>query len=142
MRKLGLIALLLVAPAAARADALRHAALAALLIRQNPSDAGRRTALDASFDAALIRGAQAETVPGAINSRRRNWFPKLAALEGEHARLQIPELPSLPVPSSMAQRAGTALRAALAPWRALADAAWGGAWTGMVSVGLTEDAHR
>lgn len=142
MQRLVIAALILAAPTAAKADALRHAALAALLARQNPSDTGRRAALDAAFDAVPMRPGEAEAVPGSSGGRRRNWFPKRAALQEERAAMRMPELPSRAAPESIAQLAGTALRAALAPWRALADAAWGGAWTGMVSVGLAEDGQR
>lgn len=142
MRALVLAALFFAAPSAVKADALRHAALAALLIRQNPSDTQRRATLGAAFDADLIRPGEPEAVPGTTNGRRHNWFPKRLALEAERVTLQMPELPARTVDPSLARQAETALRAALAPWRALADAAWGGAWTGMVSVGLAEDGQR
>ncbi|MBI3297631.1 MAG: hypothetical protein HYZ75_05675 [Elusimicrobia bacterium] len=142
MREMGLAVLLLAAPAAARADALRHAALAALLVRENPSDPGRRAALDVAFDAMALRPAGAEAVAAGFGGRRRNWFPKRAALAAERAVLRMPALPSATPVDSVSARTETALRAALAPWRALADAAWGGAWAGMVRVGLAEDAQR
>jgi hypothetical protein len=139
---LGLLALLCMGSSPAGADVLRHAALTALLVRENPSAEGRRAALDAAFDAAALRPAEAAPVAGDDRSRRRNWFPKRLSLEAEAARLRMPELPPLPSCEGFVEKAALSLRAALAPWRALADAAWGGSWGGMVSLGLAQDGPR
>lgn len=133
--------LLLCAPGAARADVLRHAALTVLLVRENPTAEGRRVALDAAFDAAL-RAPEASAVPGGSFGPRRAWFPKrLAALEEDAARLRVPALPAAPPETTLLEETGSALRAALTPWRQLADAACGAAWS-LVKVGLAQGPQR
>lgn len=134
-----LIALSVLPGPAAGAGALREAALASLSVRENPGEQGRRAALDLTFDAARPGPGGPEAVAGPAGGKRRNWFyRKPQDLPADTARLKVPELPRAAVPSGFIGRAAAALGAALAPWRALADAAWGGAWTGTVSVGLAE----
>lgn len=124
---------------AAGAGALREAALASMSVRENPGEQGRRAALDLTFDAARPGQGDPDAVAGPLGGKRRNWFHrKPQDLPPEAARLKVPELPRAAAPSGFFGRAAAALGAALAPWRALADAAWGGAWTGMVSVGVAE----
>ncbi|TBR23386.1 hypothetical protein EPO15_06115 [bacterium] len=140
--RLLLAALLAATAVPARAGALRHAALAMLSVRENPTAEGRRAALDVAFDAADDAVGAGDAVPASVAGPRRTWFPRKgkAAPAGE-ARLRVPELPAAPVPTGLLDRAATALGAAFAPWRALAEAAWGGTWSGMVAVGQTGDPH-
>lgn len=140
-----LLAALLLVPNA-HAGALRDAALAVMTVRENPGELGRRAALDVAFDAADEGAPLAEVGDVPTSARgarsRRNWFHrKPGSLPHEAGRLRIPELPAAPRAPGFAERAAAALGAAFAPWRALADAAWGGAWTGMVAVGRAEGRH-
>lgn len=124
------------------AGALRDAALAVMTVRENPGELGRRAALDVAFDASRSTVGDEEGVPGLAAGRRKNWFHrKPGSLPREERRLRIPELAAAPRAPGFAERAAAALGAAFAPWRALADAAWGGAWTGMVAVGRAGDRH-
>lgn len=134
-----LIALSAFPAPAAGAGALREASLASLLVRENPGEQGRRAALDLAFDAARPGSGGPEAVAGPLGGTRRNWFHrKPQDLPADAAPLKIPELPRAAAPAGFFGRAAAALGAALTPWRALADAAWGGTWTGMVSVGVAE----
>lgn len=124
------------------AGALRDAALAVMTVRENPGELGRRAALDVAFDASRATVGAEEGVPEIAAGRRKNWFHrKPGSLPREEGRLRIPELSAAPRTPGLAERAVAALGAAFAPWRALADAAWGGAWTGMVAVGQAGDRH-
>lgn len=126
----------------AHAGALRDAALAVMTVRENPGELGRRAALDVAFDASHATVGAEEGVPEFASGRRKNWFHrKPGSLPREEGRLRVPELAAAPRPTGFAERAAAALGAALAPWRSLADAAWGGAWTGMVMVGRAESRH-
>ena len=136
MKTMALALLLLGAPAAAHADALRHAALAVLLVRENPSAEGRRIALDLAFDASAPRSSGAEAVVDVGSGPRRSWFPRKKPLGPERPAFRMPALPPAAAQAGLGDMAANALGAALAPWRSIADAAWTGAWTGMVSVGL------
>ncbi|MDE2291049.1 MAG: hypothetical protein KGL53_03105, partial [Elusimicrobia bacterium] len=73
---------------------------------------------------------------------RRARLLKLVPADSGEAPLRVPDLPETAAAPSFADQTASALRAALAPWRALADAAWGGTWAGMVEVGLARAAHR
>lgn len=139
---LAAVLLALGAAAPARAGALRHAAQAVLLVRENPAEEGRRAALGAAFDAAALTVDAEDGAPTLARGPHKNWFHrKPQALPPEGRRLEIPELPAAPAPAGLGARAAAALGAAFAPWRALAEAAWSGTWTGMVAVGLAEDSH-
>ena len=136
------LALSVTAPRPAHAGALRDAALAVMTVRENPGELGRRAALDAAFDAAHATVGADDGAPRLAGGRRKNWFHRRpAALPREEGRLRIPELSAAPDAPGFAARAAAAFGAAFAPWRALADAAWGGAWTGMVAVGRAGDGH-
>lgn len=138
--RLTLALLLSLAAVPARADALRDAALTAMLVRENPGDAARRAALGAAFDAADGR-TDADLPVAQDGPPRRNWFHRRpGALPAEPGRIAVPHLPRVGAPAGFVARAGAALAAAFAPWRALADAAWGGSWAGSVAVGVAE--HR
>lgn len=126
----------------ARASALRDAAQAVIMAREQPADEGRRAALSLAFDAARPTVTAEAGLPTLALGPRRNWFHrKPQALPREESRLSIPELPAVAGPTGFSDRAVAALSAAFAPWRALADAAWGGTWGGMVAVGLAETQH-
>lgn len=126
----------------ARAGALRDAAQAVMMARENPAEEGRRAALSLAFDAARPTVTAEAGIPTLALVPRRNWFHrKPQALPQEESRLAIPELPAVAAPTGFRDRAAAALSAAFAPWRALADAAWGGTWGGMVAVGLAETRH-
>lgn len=142
MKTLALAALLLGAPRAAHADALHHAALAVLLVRENPSADGRRGALDLVFDASVPRSGEAEAVVDGGVGPRRSWFPKKRPWGPERQAFRMPELPPAAACDGLRDMAGRALGAALAPWRRLADSVWGGAWTGMVTVGRADQHGR
>lgn len=140
--RLVLAALLLASGVPARAGALRHAALAVMTVRENPTAEGRRAALDVAFDAAEPVVGGADELPRLDGGPRRNWFHrKPHALPAEQTRLRVPDLPAAAAPTGFVDRAAAAFGAAFAPWRALADAAWGGTWTGMVAVGLAGEQH-
>lgn len=109
-----------------------------LLVRENPSADGRRQALDLAFDAAAPRQDGPDAVVDAGVGRRRNWFPKRRRWDEDRPAFRMPELRPMEAGSGFGAGAVRALGAALAPWRRLADAAWNGAWTGMVSVGLAD----
>ncbi|MBI2361978.1 MAG: hypothetical protein HYV15_01145 [Elusimicrobia bacterium] len=142
MKTLALAAVLLGAPCAAHADALRHAALAVLLVRENPSAEGRRGALDLAFDASVPRAGDAEAVVDGGAGPRRSWFPKKRLWGPERPAFRMPALPPAPASDGFGDAAVRALGAALAPWRRLADSAWSGAWAGLVSVGRADQHGR
>lgn len=140
--RLALAALLFLSAVPARAGALRDAALAVMMVRANPAEASHRAALDVAFDASKLTVSAEDPIPTVASGPRRNWFHrKPQALPLEESRLRIPELRAVAAPSGFGERAAAALGAAFAPWRALADAAWGGTWGGMVAVGLAENQH-
>lgn len=112
------------------------------MVRENPSAEGRRIALDLAFDASAPRSSGAEAVVDSGSGPRRSWFPKKNRFGPERPAFRMPALPPAMASADLGDAAVKALGAALAPWRRLADAAWTGAWTGMVSVGLAGQQGR
>ncbi|MFA5140623.1 MAG: hypothetical protein WC728_15450 [Elusimicrobiota bacterium] len=131
---LALLATLLCSAAvqAVATEAVRDATFVAIALRRTDSVEIRQAALAETFEAAFYAHDSAELPPAPANAApRKNWFLRVYDRRAGDARGAVPGIIPLPAPGpSFGERLGPALGAALAPWKALLEYAWGGAWAG------------
>ncbi|MEE8424410.1 MAG: hypothetical protein V3S11_01200 [Elusimicrobiota bacterium] len=125
---------------AARGEALRDAAHAAIALRRARTHEASRAALNHAFDASPLRRSPPTAAKGRYWERSPRFLQRIPP-DLRDALRSMPDLKVVPELPGFNERLAAALRRAVVPLRTLLDIAWGGSWRDVVTGPFTGAAN-